>query len=141
MKKWKFEIENLQNKLFNCYVHQQKFNQYALELFSTHWKCSWYTDVIFELIVLTQRSNHKCVPYNFHKAYKCNQCGKLFTCVGYMKRHIKLLQKFQMWILWKIIYSSWFPEQTHKYYSLRSQRFQMWLFWKIFSYLVTCITS
>ena len=30
--KLKFEIENLQNKLFNCYVHQQKFNQYALEV-------------------------------------------------------------------------------------------------------------
>ena len=39
------------------------------------------------------------------------------------------LQKCQMWILWKIIYSSWFPEQTHENYSLRSQRFQMWLLW------------
>ena len=25
-------------------------------------KCSWYTDVIFELIVWTKRSNYKCVP-------------------------------------------------------------------------------
>ena len=61
MSEQKIEIENLQDKLLNCYVHQQKFNQMCTN--------------------------------NFHKAYKCNQCGKLFTHVGYMRRHIKLFMK------------------------------------------------
>ena len=45
------------------------------------------------------------------------------------------LQNFQMWIFWKIIYSSWFSEQTHRNYLFRSQRFQMWLLWKIFPHV------
>ena len=75
--------------MFNCYVHQQKFNQYALEVHfafkHTNFqnnnpnKCDIYDncienninfsqhiknvhDVIFELIVWTKRSNYKCVP-------------------------------------------------------------------------------
>ena len=30
------------------------------------------------------------VTNTFHKACKCNYCGKLFNYVGYMRRHIKL---------------------------------------------------
>ena len=29
----------------------------------------------------------------FHKTHKCNYFGKLFTYVGYMRRHIKLSMK------------------------------------------------
>ena len=115
------------------------FNALAVyQLFSTHWKCSWYTDIIFELIVLTQRSNHKCVPITFTKLTNVTNVENYLLMLVIWEDTSNCswrLQKFQMWILWKIIYSSWFPEQTHKYYSLRSQRFQMWLLWKIFPYV------
>ena len=35
---------------------------------------------------------HKII-HEGQKDFKCNSCGKLFTHVGYMRRHIKLFMK------------------------------------------------
>ena len=99
----------------------------------------WYTDVIFELIFLTKRSNHKCVPITFTKLTNVTNVENYLLMLVIWEDTSNCswrLQKFQMWILWKIIYSSWFSEQTHRNYSFRSQRFQVWLLRKIFPYVV-----
>ena len=90
MSEWKFEIENLQDKLFNCYVHQQKFNQYALEVHfafkHTNFqndnpnKCDIYDNCIENNINFSQHIKNDeekqlqmCTNTGyFHKAYKCN---------------------------------------------------------------------
>ena len=40
-------------------------------------------------------------------------------------------KRFQIWRLWKIIFSFSSPESTHQNHSWMSERFQMWLLWKI----------
>ena len=66
MSKWKFEIENLHDMIYRCNFWTNFFDK--------------------------KKQSQMCTN-NFHKAYKCNQCGKLFTHVGYMRRHIKLFMK------------------------------------------------
>ena len=69
----------------------------------------WYTDVIFELIFLTQQSNHKYVSITFTKVtnvkyekthqtvhegcknFKCESCGKSFTQADFLSRHINII--------------------------------------------------
>ena len=84
------------------------------------------------------KSLTKCVPITFTKLTNViNVENYLLMLVIWQDRSNCLwrLQKFHMWMLWKIIYSSWLPKQTHKYHSLRSQRFQMWLLWKNFPHV------
>ena len=90
------------------------------------------------IAMFINKSLTKCVPITVTKLTNViNMENYLLMLVIWEDRSNCLwrLQKFHMWMLWKIIYSSWLPKQTHKYHSLRSQRFQMWLLWKIFPHV------
>ena len=92
MSEQKFEIESPQGKLFDCYICQQKFDQYTLEVHfvTVHNnvqnenlnKCE-ICDNIFENKI--NLSRHIKNVHNYREnGYKCNICTKIFklTVIG-----------------------------------------------------------
>ena len=84
MSEQKFEIENSQAVLFECYICNQKFDQYALEVHfvTAHNKVQNENIIKCEICEKSfetgkMRTHIKTVHNDGHKDFKCDTCGKL----------------------------------------------------------------
>ena len=102
------EIENFQDKLFDCYVCWQKLDQYTLEVhfackYNNFWndnsnKCDICNNCFENNISLSLR--HMKTVHEGGKDFKCESCKKSFTQADSLREHIKNIPKDHKYSHW-----------------------------------------
>ena len=107
MNELKIEIENSADKLFECecYICQQKFDQYALEVHFVTAHSNVQTENIkknfecdsFGKSFANARNmmNHIKIVHGGQKDFQCDSCGKLFSRADHLKNHINAVHNGQ----------------------------------------------
>ena len=96
MSELKIEIENSRELLFECYICQLKFDQYALEVHFVTAHSNFQNENIKKCDICDKSFKSQIILKkhikNIHKGckdHKCDSCGKSFTQAGNLRTHIK----------------------------------------------------